>query len=182
LLRALEITRDAIDNDVYGELQGPSTKSKSPAISNRVFIVHGHDAGLKTDLERFLRELGLEPVVLHREVDAGATVIEKFEKHADLGFAFVLLTPDEVAYTVDQIEVPEPHRKTERRARPNVIFEFGYFVGKLGRSRVCCLYKAGVAMPSDLNGLIYKEVGASLEPQAYSIIKELKAAGYSLKF
>ena len=94
-------------------------------------MVHGFDSELKTDVERFRHEILLEPVVLHRQLDVGATIIEKFEQHADVRNAFVLLTPDDVAYTVDQENVPEDQRTTERRARPNVIFEFGYFVGKL---------------------------------------------------
>ena len=180
-MKALELARSALDSDVYGELQGPESTHASPTLSNRVFVVHGHDSELKTDVERFLHEIGLEPVVLHRQPDEGATIIEKFEKHADVGFAFVLLTPDEVAYTVDQENVPEGQRTTERRARPNVIFEFGYFVGKLGRSRVCCLHKGKVKVPSDLDGLVYKEVDSSLDEQAYSIIRELKAAGYTVR-
>jgi predicted nucleotide-binding protein len=63
----------------------------------------------------------------------------------------------------------------------NVIFEFGYFVGSLGRSRVCCLYKGDVVLPSDLNGLVYKKIEGSFDSQAFSIIKELKAAGYQIK-
>ena len=181
LLKALELTRTALDSDVYGELQGPASTHASPTLSNRVFVVHGHDSELKTDVERFLREIGLEPVVLHRQPDEGATIIEKFEKHADVGFAFVLLTPDEVAYTVDQESVPEDQRATERRARPNVIFEFGYFVGQLGRPRVCCLHKGDVTVPSDLDGLVYKKIGDSVDEQGISIIRELKAAGYSVR-
>ena len=68
----------------------------------------------------------------------------------------------------------------EERARPNVIFEFGFFVGRLGRSRVCCLYKGNVALPSDLNGLVYKKVTNSVEDQGFSLIKELRAAGYAI--
>ena len=30
------------------------------------------------------------------------------------------------------------------RAGQNVIWEFGFFVGILGRNKVCCLYKEGV--------------------------------------
>jgi len=67
---------------------------------------------------------------------------------------------------------------TSTRARPNVIFEFGYFIGKLGRSKVCCLHKGDVVVPSDLDGLVYKNVDDSLDSQAFSIIRELKAAGY----
>ena len=90
------------------------------------------------------------------------------------------MTPDEISFTVDQIKVDDAERKKEYRARPNVIFEFGYFVGKLGRSKVCCLHKGDVIVPSDLDGLIYKKINDSIESQAYSIIKELKAAGYQI--
>lgn len=148
--------------------------------SNKVFIVHGHDSELKNDVERFVHEIGLEPIVLHRQADKGATIIEKFEEHSNVGYVFVLLTPDEIAYTVDQDPLSDPDRKKERRARPNVIFEFGYFVGKLGRERVCCLHKGETAIPSDLSGLIYKKIEGTIETQAYSIIKELKAAGFDV--
>jgi len=62
-----------------------------------------------------------------------------------------------------------------------VIFEFGYFVGKLGRPRVCCLYKGDVTLPSDIDGLLYKKFNKSVEEVAYSITKELRASGYRLK-
>lgn len=127
-----------------------------------------------------IHEIGLEPIVLRRQVDAGATVIEKIEANSDVGYAFILLTPDEYAYTQDQQALEESQRHIELRARPNVIFEFGYFVGKLGRNRGCCLHKGEVVVPSDLSGLVYKKVDSSIENQAYAIVKELKAAGYKL--
>ena len=177
----MEITLVTLEDDIYGELIKVKSESNSPSISNKIFIVHGHDQGLKTDVERFVHEIGLVPVVLHRETDQGATIIEKFEKHSDVGYAFVLLTPDEISFTVDQENIQDNERTKEYRARPNVIFEFGYFVGKLGRNKVCCLYKGETTLPSDLSGLIYKKVEDSIDSQAYSIIKELKAVGYSLK-
>ena len=180
LVTALKMLVSTLKSDVYGELKQTKSSSISPALSNKVFIVHGHDQGLKTDVERFLHEVGLVPVVLHREADEGATIIEKFEKHSDVGYAFILLTPDEISYTVDQIAKSDSERNVEYRARPNVIFEFGYFVGKLGRNRVCCLHKGAVVVPSDLNGLVYKKLNESIDSQAYSIIKELKAAGYKI--
>ena len=144
--------------------------------SKKVFVVHGHDEVAKTSLEVFLHEIGLEPIVLHRQADEGLTVIEKFEKHSDVGYAFILLTPDEVAYVVAEAGKPEAERKIEVRARPNVIFEFGYFVGKLGRSRVCCLYTGNVSLPSDVSGMIYKKYEKSIEEVAYSVIKDLRAS------
>jgi predicted nucleotide-binding protein len=181
LLKALEITLEALKEDTFGEIRQPASESASPALSNNVFVVHGHDHALKTEVEAFLHQIGLEPVVLHRQPDQGQTIIEKFERHSDVGYAIVLLTPDEVAYTVNQESLAKGDRSKEKRARPNVIFEFGYFVGKLGPGRVCCLHKADVVLPSDISGLVYKKIDPSLESQAFSIIKELKAAGYQIK-
>jgi predicted nucleotide-binding protein len=181
MLRAIEQTIEILRNDVYGETKAPKSLSRSSVYSNRVFIVHGHDHFVKTELENFLTGIGLEPVVLHRQPDQGRTLIEKFEQHSDVGFAFIILTPDDVAYSAEQESQADSTRKKEFRARPNVIFEFGYFVGKLGRHRVCCLIKGDLSRPSDIDGLVYKPLDGSLERIGYALIKELKAAGYTMK-
>ncbi|MES2580286.1 MAG: nucleotide-binding protein [Pseudomonadota bacterium] len=158
----------------------PQKKINSAVLSQsnkKVFIVHGHDHALKIELEVFLSHIGLKPVVLHREVDGGQTIIEKFEANSDVSFAFILLTPDEISYTLDQASIKDEQRKKETRARPNVIFEFGYFVAKLGRHKVCALHKGDVAIPTDLSGFIYKKVDNNVEEIGFSLIKELKAAG-----
>ena len=142
--------------------------------SNKIFIVHGHDENLKNQLEIFISENGLEPIVLHRKADEGLTVIEKFEKHSEVGYAFILLTPDDIGYSIEDVS------KKEMRARQNVIWEFGYFVGKLGRNKVCCLYKEGVTLPTDVSGMLYKKIKKNVEEVGYAIFKELKIAGYDL--
>jgi len=149
--------------------------------SSSVFIVHGHDHELRNDVEIFLKEIGLEPIVLHRQPDEGLTIVEKLEKYADVGYAFILLTPDDISFPVGDLQKPEKERILEYRARQNVIFEFGYFVGKLGRNRVCCIYKEGTTLPSDIFGLLYKKVTTSIEEVGWSLIKELKAANYRLR-
>lgn len=175
IIERLELIPLAVSASAPEQLQtGSISRSK------KVFVVHGHDDVAKTNLEVFLHEVGLEPVVLHRQADQGLTVIEKFEKHSEVGYAFILLTPDEAAYLAGDAQKPESERKIEWRARPNVIFEFGYFIGKLGRSRVCCLYTGNVSLPSDVNGMIYKRYEKSIEEVGYSIIKDLKAAGYGV--
>lgn len=187
---ALKTLRQLIEEgDIFGELLVKSSEQSTPKTNEnnkntaqypsgkKVFIVHGHDHQLKIELEVFLSHIGLEPIVLHREADSGKTIIEKFEDNSDVAYVFVLLTPDEIAYTIDQKDLEESDRKREYRARPNVIFEFGYFVAKLGRSRVCALHKGDVAIPSDLSGFIYKSVESSVEDIGFSLIKELKAAG-----
>jgi predicted nucleotide-binding protein len=154
--------------------------SKLDVNTKKVFVVHGHDEVSKANLEIFLREIGLEPIVLHRQADGGLTIIEKFEKHSDVGYAFILLTPDEISYVKAEDSKEDSARKKEFRARPNVIFEFGYFVGKLGRSRVCCLYTGDVSLPSDVSGMIYKKFAKNIEEVRYDLIKELKASDYEI--
>lgn len=176
----LQTAHDIIEDDTFNELV--SDKATAPlSASNRVFIVHGRDDKAKGELEVILGEMGLEPIVLHRQADGGKTLIEKFEHYSDVGFAFILLTPDEIAYLVAEEAKPDEEREKEHRARPNAIFEFGFFVGRLGRNRTCCIYKSPVTVPSDLDGLVYKRFENSIEEVAYSLGKELKAAGYTLK-
>ncbi|HEY7357711.1 MAG TPA: TIR domain-containing protein, partial [Ktedonobacterales bacterium] len=62
------------------------------------------------------------------------------------------------------------------RARQNVILEFGYFLGKLGRGKVCALYKEGVELPSDLYGILYVSMDAS-GAWKFRLAKELAQAG-----
>ena len=88
-------------------------------------------------------------MILHEQSNQGRTIIEKFERHADVGFAVVLLTPDDVGGLQTDTGALEP------RARQNVIFELGYFLGRLGRGGVCAITKGGVEIPSDYSGVLY---------------------------
>ena len=69
----------ALRADTFGELRGANMPQRRDVQSSKVFIVHGHDHGAKSELEIFLSSLGLEPVVLHRKADGGLTLIEKFD-------------------------------------------------------------------------------------------------------
>ncbi|HEV7746191.1 MAG TPA: nucleotide-binding protein [Pyrinomonadaceae bacterium] len=131
------------------EVFDPST----PPSSRRVFVVHGHDNDAKEGTARFLERLGLQPIVLHEQPSAGRTVIEKFESYSgDIAFAVVLLTPDDVG------AVATAANDLRARARQNVIMELGFFIGRLGRVRVCALHKGGVELPSDYQGVLYVEM------------------------
>jgi len=145
--------------------------------SNRVFIVHGKDEESKLQLARILEtDLGLEVIILREQPSEGRTIIENIEKYSDVGYAFVILTPDDMGYDAGLAEpIPRP------RPRQNVVFEFGFFVGKLGRNRVCVLHKGDMELPSDVHGVIYKPFRESIRECYLDIVKELKAAGYNLK-
>jgi predicted nucleotide-binding protein len=139
--------------------------------SNRVFVVHGHNEAAKEAVARLVSSLELEPIILHEKPNNGKTIIEKFEQHSDVAFAIILLTADDVGAAKGEDESP--------RARQNVILELGYFVGRLGRAKVCPLYEKGVELPSDLSGVIYVELDAG-GAWRFKLAKEMKAAGLSI--
>lgn len=145
----------------YRSASKPSGVYKSDvAACRRVFVAHGHDHGLKNAVGRYIKELGLEPIILHERPDQGQTVIEKFEREAVVGFAVVLCTADDLAESerVLEAQLGDPDKPVlRRRARQNVVFELGYFVGRIGRSRVAIVVDSGVQIPSDLSGVIYVE-------------------------
>ena len=140
--------------------------------SNEIFIVHGHNNEVKINVARTLEKLGLNPIILHEQANAGKTIIEKFEQHSNVGFAIILMTDDDLGKAKND-------ENLNQRSRQNVILEMGYFIGKLGRDRVCPLYFNGVELPSDLYGLLYTEID-STENWKIKIAKELKAAGYEI--
>jgi predicted nucleotide-binding protein len=141
--------------------------------SNNIFIVHGHNNEIKVNVARTLEKLGLNPIILHEQANVGKTIIEKFETHSDVGFAIILMTDDDFGKAKNETD------NFNSRARQNVILEMGYFIGRLGRERVCPLFMKGVELPSDLYGLLYIEIDSS-EHWKIKIAKELKAAGYDI--
>lgn len=141
--------------------------------TKKVFIVHGHDNEVKETVARFVEKLKLSPIVLHEKPNAGRTIIEKFEVFADVGFAVVLLTPDDLGGAASSPKDLRP------RARQNVILELGYFMGKLSRFRVCALYKPGVEIPSDYQGVLYVEYDAG-GAWKQKLAQELVEANFSI--
>lgn len=123
----------------------------------------------KEELARFLSKLGLNPIILHEQANQGKTVIEKFEQHAAVSYAIALLTPDDVGASNVGRERLQP------RPRQNVLFEFGYFIGKLGRGCVCGLVKEGVEIPSDYSGVLYIDFDVA-GAWRLELLRELKAA------
>lgn len=155
---------------------GKKTQQADVEYSNRIFIVHGHDEAMKQAVARVLEKLGLEPIILHERASEGRTVIEKFTDYSDVAFAVVLLSPDDMAYSKDQS--PED---AKLRARQNVIFELGFFIGKLGRERVLILHQqdGDFEMPSNYAGVLYAPYDDSGRWQL-DLIKELKACNYNV--
>jgi predicted nucleotide-binding protein len=150
------------------------TTDTGPVDKSKVFIVNGHDEAPRETLARFIEKQGLEAVILHEQANGGMTIPEKLIKHGNVGFAVVLLTPDDVGRAKNATE-------DKPRARQNVILELGYFVGRLGRDKVCALLKDDIEMPTDYVGVAYVKwdnAGA----WKMQLAKELDEAGYDIDF
>lgn len=110
-------------------------------------------------------------MILQEQPDQGRTIIEKFEQYAQVNFAVVLFTPDDVGGL--EAENLRP------RTRQNVIFELGYFIGKLGRERVRVLVKGDIEIPSDYSGVLYISLDDAGGWQM-ALFRELKSAGFDV--
>ena len=138
------------------------------SMGNKIFIVHGHDKEMKTDVQLLLNRAGLDDVVLHERPDRGRTIIDKLiQESKDACYAIALLSPD------DELANGNP------RARQNVILEIGYFLGKLGKERVRLLKRGNIVIPSDLQGILYENYDTEGNWRM-NILKEIKAVGIEI--
>ena len=135
----------------------------------RIFIVHGREEGPKFEIARFLERLGFDVTILHERPNRGRVLITKFqEEAADISFVVVIMTPDDIGGLKDEPQLP--------RARQNVVFEFGFFIGFLGSDKVCALLAPGVEKPSDIDGVAYISLDQGKGWKA-KLAGELTAAG-----
>lgn len=147
---------------------GPVRPETQAELNRRVFVVHGHSREPVEAVARLLSDQGLEAVILDEQPNRGRTIIEKFEGHADVGYAVVIMSADDHGGEAGKATVP--------RARQNVILELGFFIGTLGRRRVAALVEESVERPSDIDGVLY----IALDPGRawrFQLGKELRDAG-----
>jgi len=138
----------------------------------QVFIVHGHDEHAKNDAKTHVENLGKQPIILHLQASQGRTIIEKIDHYSNVGFAIVL-------YTECDIGAKRNTLSYKWRARQNVVFEHGYLIGKLGRSRVVALVKGDVETPNDISGVIYIRMDSDGHWKT-ELNGEMRAAGYDV--
>lgn len=161
----------------------PSNQAHQTQQNNRIFLVHGHDVAWKERVARFITKLDYEIIILQETPNSGATIIEKFERESNVGFAIVLLTGDDLGEARIVLEarsgVANYSSLLKLRARQNVVLELGHFIGKLGRKHVCALTQNGIEIPSDIIGVGYITLddGGAWK---LDLAKELQAAGYPI--
>jgi predicted nucleotide-binding protein len=146
-------------------------------VRRRVFVVCGTDNEMKQSVTNALTKLRLAPLVVCEEPSQGRTIVERFQEYTDVGFAVVLLSPDNSAYFKD-----EPPTKRKLRPRQDVIFELGFLLGKLGKSNVLVFFRecANFEIPTDFEGM---KVAAFDDRDSWklALIRELTNCGYNIE-
>lgn len=148
-------------------------KKAEDALRHRenVFIIHGRDEAKWRELKDILKtELRLNPIVLLEQSDVGCkTVVEKFEHYAKTcSYAIAVFTPDDEVTSGKDVYL---------QARPNVIYELGWFCGRLDRSGAMLLLKEGTSLFSDFGGIIQKRFTQNISEKLLEIKRDLVAAG-----
>lgn len=152
----------------------PATNPKKAVENRKVFVVHGHHNELKISVARFLERLDLTPIILHEQADKGRTIIDKFTQSANVGFAVILLTADDLG---GPSTVPSDEYRP--RARQNVILELGYFMGRLRPDQIVAIYQRDVEIPSDYLGKLFvpfDDEGA----WKFHLAREIRASGIGI--
>ena len=138
----------------------PTPAAKTPPGNyHRVYIVSAANNPLQQQLISLLKELGIEATAYQRTGGGSDALLTHFDKQPPTHYAFYLIGNDDI---------------------PSAMFEMGYLVGKIGPGRVCCIYQKDVQVPKNIPGVQRKEIVVKLEEISFSLIKELKAAGYSV--
>ncbi len=150
--------------------------SASASTPRRIIVVSGTDEVMKQALTKALTKLWLAPVVMQEEPSQGRKIVEHFQDYADVGFAVVLLSPDDYTY-------PKAEAATKRKLSPqqDVIFLLGFLLGKLGKSKVLVFYKesADFAVPLDFEGVKFTAFD-DRDSWKLALIRELTNCVYSV--
>ncbi|WP_172913975.1 TIR domain-containing protein [Capnocytophaga canis] len=179
LIKKLELEKIQLEpmekfNDVV------EAKAKSIKTGSKIFVVHGHDTTSREQLELILHKLGLEPLVLANTSGKGLTIIEALEqeigKNGNSKFGIVLLTPDDMGYSVNEGKESE-----QPRARQNVVLEMGMLISAIGRENTVILKKGHLEVPSDASGILYLGFNNHVKEIAAKLVERLKSSGFDIE-
>ena len=175
-------------NSLNPQIYASSSQDYLPDFKkDKVFIVHGKEILQTYRLKDFLHKHKVDAIALEDLADKGKTIMEQIEyAKNNVSYTFVILTPDDIGCSKEVIDTITSGPKTSKitankvleqldgRARQNVLFELGLFIGALGRENVCFLKQKNLKeIPSDLNGVLYKEFEKNVDETFHEIQDEL---------
>jgi predicted nucleotide-binding protein len=140
---------------------------------SQVLLIYGRDLEAKDIIANYVESLGPQVISLHENslvtLDSSAT---------EVVFVIVLLTPD------DKVMSESDPQRTSFRAGQNIIYEFGFFHGKLGPKRVCALFKgndeAELELPSDSLRGVCVRLDSAGEWKGW-LARQMREAGLMIK-
>jgi hypothetical protein len=138
----------------------PSPAAAPSSSSKQVLVLSSSETELQNQLTVLLKEMGIEGIMFQRGTAADA-IVGFLEQYPTVRYAYYLYNPDDIN---------------------SAMFELGYLIGKVGSNRVCCIHQKDDAPPKGIPGIAYKEIVVKLEEISFSLIKDLKAAGYTVTF
>ena len=155
------------ESAAFRQTQNP--QAFSSAKTNQVLLIHGRDTEATQAVANYIEGLGLDVVrsdqILGRQIDIFVTEVD---------FAVALLTAD------DLMESKSQSRNAKFHASQNVIYELGFFRGKLGYKRVCALFKSdpemSVELPTESFRLAYVPLDSAGEWKL-RLSKQMQEAG-----
>ena len=175
-LREIANNSDVLYRKVRLLLSPPASKNmmNDNVRSNKIFLIHGSDNEMKFDVSKVLETLDLDPIILHENSDMRKNLIEKIDDYSHVSFAIVLLSSDDLAYSKEKTPDDNKYKTSQ-----NVIFELGYFLGRLGKQNVSVIYKKrnDFEIPNDYAGvrLIEYKMG-----WYYELVKDLKNCNFKV--
>jgi predicted nucleotide-binding protein len=150
----------------------PVLNQRQLPVSN-ILLFHGHDEAAKESALGFIEKLRHRAIIVHEQSDGSRNIIEKFRQFPKIDFAIFLFTAGDIALP------PDKPREGQASFIQNLLFEFGYVVGKLGQERVCVLYKERTEIPMDCSGVVC----IPMDPRGgwrLLVAREIKQAGIEI--
>jgi predicted nucleotide-binding protein len=167
----IDVTNEAIgrieaEGDSWRALPNKNGSRNKLTVANvKAFISHGKDSLVLNKIEKFLQDLGIEPLIIKDKPSLGKTVSEKVDYYLNQAdCAIILATADD---NIDGKLYP----------RQNVIHEIGLAQKNLD-GKIIYLLEKGAEFPSNISPQVWESfIQDNLENVFSRIIKELKAFG-----
>jgi Predicted nucleotide-binding protein containing TIR-like domain len=157
------------ENPAGGASSPEKSRGKIAAERDACLVVGSE--GAHDDVVRFLEKIGSRVIALNAQSDGATSLLDGLDEHADVAFAVMLLTADESGGGAKNRTA-----KLARRPGRNVTLELGVLLGRLGRKNVCVLYREGVKIPTDSDGIVCVPLDAR-GAWRFDLARAMKGAG-----
>lgn len=160
--------------------ESQSNENVANSINKRVFLVYGNQPSDLATIKYFLTVNNIEFTDLASDV-TGGTILDKFESYAsESRFAIVLLTPEDHVLRKDS----SGNEEDVYYPRQNVVLEWGYFLGKLGKENIAVLLQEqgrrlhkDFIVPSDMLGTEHISMSSTWLPK---LAQRLNKSGFNV--